>query len=292
MGDSYKLSPAFKESETVAISGKILVATIIIPFMVLVFVLFLYLYAKCFWVPRGHRSLPSRTSRFRFHFASSPESVLDMRRGLEPSVIRSLPVLIFHPDEFKDGLDCAVCLCEVSEGEKARLLPKCNHGFHVDCIDMWFQTHSTCPLCRNSVAPQSSNSSPQLPEIHSPTSDYSMDSPNFPGNETRVSIEGLCSASSSSSSFPSSPNSRRERRLVIELPRQLSEGFSSLSPSASQSAEEESNSPMSPRLRYLKWFLSREERVIPCSPSYVDAELGEGGRGQTSKQLCIRDDIA
>ncbi|KAF8379352.1 hypothetical protein HHK36_028786 [Tetracentron sinense] len=71
-------------------------------------------------------------------------------------LIRSMPVLIFHADDnkkFKNkgSLECAVCLCEVADGEKVRLLPNCSHGFHVDCIDMWFKSHSTCPLCRNNV---------------------------------------------------------------------------------------------------------------------------------------------
>lgn len=48
-------------------------------------------------------------------------------------------------------MDCAVCLSEFEEGETGRVLPKCNHSFHIDCIDMWFQSHSTCPLCRAPV---------------------------------------------------------------------------------------------------------------------------------------------
>ncbi|KAF8388661.1 hypothetical protein HHK36_025341 [Tetracentron sinense] len=44
---------------------------------------------------------------------------------------RCMPILIFHPKDGKDILDCSVCLCQVSDGEKVRLLPKCNHAFHV-----------------------------------------------------------------------------------------------------------------------------------------------------------------
>ncbi|KAE8695690.1 Ribosomal L18p/L5e family protein isoform 1 [Hibiscus syriacus] len=46
---------------------------------------------------------------------------------------------------------CCVCLYEAEEGEMLRRLPRCNHCFHVDCIDVWFQYRSTCPLCRNEV---------------------------------------------------------------------------------------------------------------------------------------------
>lgn len=44
-----------------------------------------------------------------------------------------------------------MCLCEVCECENVRILPKCSHGFHVECIDMWFQSHASCPLCRTPV---------------------------------------------------------------------------------------------------------------------------------------------
>ena len=47
---------------------------------------------------------------------------------------------------------CAVCLQEVLQGERLRKLPQCDHCFHVHCIDEWFQSHSTCPLCRNEVS--------------------------------------------------------------------------------------------------------------------------------------------
>ncbi|CAL5195836.1 unnamed protein product [Lathyrus oleraceus] len=87
---------------------------------------------------------------------------------LEESILKSLPVMVFKPEEFKDGLECTVCLCDVVEGEKVRVLPKCNHGFHLECIDMWFESHSTCPLCRNVVSNESSkpNSTSNAQEIN------------------------------------------------------------------------------------------------------------------------------
>ncbi|KAH7421423.1 hypothetical protein KP509_13G056400 [Ceratopteris richardii] len=47
--------------------------------------------------------------------------------------------------------ECAVCLSVFEEAEELCLLPQCGHYFHKDCIDMWFFSHLTCPLCRRSV---------------------------------------------------------------------------------------------------------------------------------------------
>lgn len=46
---------------------------------------------------------------------------------------------------------CAICLAEFADGEKIRVLPRCNHWFHVSCIDKWLLSHSSCPTCRNQL---------------------------------------------------------------------------------------------------------------------------------------------
>jgi hypothetical protein len=47
--------------------------------------------------------------------------------------------------------DCSVCLGEFRDGESLRLLPKCSHAFHQQCIDKWLKSHSNCPLCRSNI---------------------------------------------------------------------------------------------------------------------------------------------
>lgn len=45
---------------------------------------------------------------------------------------------------------CRICLSEYEIGERQLFLP-CFHGFHVDCIDRWFETSHRCPECRTEV---------------------------------------------------------------------------------------------------------------------------------------------
>ncbi|PPR95584.1 hypothetical protein GOBAR_AA25092 [Gossypium barbadense] len=46
---------------------------------------------------------------------------------------------------------CTVCLSEYRREDVLRILPYCGHSFHVTCIDLWLQQHSTCPVCRISL---------------------------------------------------------------------------------------------------------------------------------------------
>lgn len=44
-----------------------------------------------------------------------------------------------------------MCLSRFEELDILRLLPKCKHAFHLDCVDIWLVSHSTCPLCRHCI---------------------------------------------------------------------------------------------------------------------------------------------
>ncbi|XP_031285067.1 RING-H2 finger protein ATL13 [Pistacia vera] len=81
--------------------------------------------------------------------------------GVDQSFIDTLPVFYYKSIiGLKNPFDCAVCLCEFEPEDKLRLLPKCSHAFHMECIDTWLLSHSTCPLCRASLLPDfSSNNS-------------------------------------------------------------------------------------------------------------------------------------
>ncbi|KAI4982599.1 hypothetical protein ZWY2020_023091 [Hordeum vulgare] len=80
--------------------------------------------------------------------------------GVDQAFIDALPVFLYRNVVVgagdaggggKDPFDCAVCLCEFAPDDQLRLLPKCSHAFHLECIDTWLLSHSTCPLCRRSL---------------------------------------------------------------------------------------------------------------------------------------------
>ncbi|CAI8587619.1 unnamed protein product [Vicia faba] len=75
--------------------------------------------------------------------------------GLDQAFIDALPVFIYKEIVgLKEPFDCAVCLSEFLEQDKLRLLPNCNHAFHINCIDTWLLSNSTCPLCRGTLYAQ------------------------------------------------------------------------------------------------------------------------------------------
>ncbi|XP_022684210.1 E3 ubiquitin-protein ligase EL5 [Setaria italica] len=88
-------------------------------------------------------------------------------RGVDRDVLRSLPITVYRaaaPGSGKeeDAVECAVCLAELEDGEAARFLPRCGHGFHAECIDTWLAFHTTCPLCRLTVSKPDTSPAPAL----------------------------------------------------------------------------------------------------------------------------------
>ncbi|KAK9069475.1 hypothetical protein SSX86_011379 [Deinandra increscens subsp. villosa] len=82
------------------------------------------------------------------------ETSAKLASGIKKRVLKTFPTFNYWHGLQLPGLDkeCVICLCDFSKGERVKILPKCNHGFHVHCIDKWLRSHSTCPTCRNSLS--------------------------------------------------------------------------------------------------------------------------------------------
>ncbi|KAF3778029.1 RING-H2 finger protein [Nymphaea thermarum] len=76
--------------------------------------------------------------------------------GIRKEVINCLPVFQFasFPAGSSAGSECAVCLAGFEGADMLRVLPKCRHAFHMDCVDKWLEGHESCPVCRQSVEAQ------------------------------------------------------------------------------------------------------------------------------------------
>lgn len=78
-----------------------------------------------------------------------------VRNGLDPSIVQSFPSFAYSTvKDFrveKYGLECAICLLEFKDSDLLRLLTTCCHVFHQECIDLWLESHNTCPVCRRNL---------------------------------------------------------------------------------------------------------------------------------------------
>ncbi|KHN26534.1 RING-H2 finger protein ATL2 [Glycine soja] len=155
-------------------------------------------------------------------------------------------------DPEKTGPECAVCLSEFEPGETGRVLPKCNHSFHIECIDMWFHSHDTCPLCR---APVERAPEPEVVVITVPD----------PVSETGSGEnENRTGSSSSSSSVGLSKPKPSLVGVTIEVPPRDENFQNELQPSCDSSSS--FRSPMSRMLSFTR-MLGREKKgnVSPSS---------------------------
>ena len=72
------------------------------------------------------------------------------------AVIQQLPALVLvRPSQLEDSegarLDCIVCCEQFQLKERVTGLGCCHHIFHQECICLWLNVRSTCPICRSPV---------------------------------------------------------------------------------------------------------------------------------------------
>ncbi|XP_062108711.1 RING-H2 finger protein ATL2 [Humulus lupulus] len=246
-----------------ALSGKIMLSAIVILFFVVILMVCLHLYARWYLLRARRRNMRrNRNRRNQLVFHMDPATAATAApRGLDPAVLNSLPVFVYsaktHPDsDSNPTMECAVCLSEFEENEMGRRLPKCNHNFHTECIDMWFHSHSTCPLCRSPVEP---GPDPEL-EIRTEVC-VTEPAGTEPGHGSSSGLCSECDRSSSSIASSSFGARRKPFELVgvsIEVPRR-NESFGRLEEDSPSGQTSSFRSPMS-RMLSFKRILSRDKR--------------------------------
>ncbi|KFK37518.1 hypothetical protein AALP_AA4G267500 [Arabis alpina] len=140
-------------SSSYALNGKIMLTTVIILFVAVILILCFHSYARWLFRRQNRRIRRRIRAHLRSLSASQDPSISSSLSPLDTTVLEKIPIFVYSS---KTPLEeCSVCLSEFEEEEEGRVLPKCGHAFHVDCIDTWFRSRSTCPLCRAPVQPES-----------------------------------------------------------------------------------------------------------------------------------------
>jgi len=70
--------------------------------------------------------------------------------GLNINILNeNTQLVIIKPEDIQE---CSICHQQMQENDIARKINSCHHFFHFSCIDSWFVSHSTCPLCRSDIS--------------------------------------------------------------------------------------------------------------------------------------------
>ncbi|KAL5212362.1 hypothetical protein ABZP36_023209 [Zizania latifolia] len=86
-----------------------------------------------------------------------------VQAGVRRKALRAMPTMVYSAGMQLHAAGpspaCAICLGDLEPGDRVRVLPKCNHGFHVGCVDRWLLARSTCPTCRQPLFGESHKAS-------------------------------------------------------------------------------------------------------------------------------------
>jgi E3 ubiquitin-protein ligase EL5 len=252
--------------------GSILtVAGILLLFVVFALVLASLQY--CFDASRDRDEGSGRRRRGPRPAAGGSSGGMRTSRGVDPELLRSLPVTVYHGSDKgqQDAVECAVCLAELQDGEEARFLPRCGHGFHAECVDMWLASHTTCPLCRLTVSKPDDVSPPApslaLPPVAPEPANYAT--ANLPASVLLgVSDHGAVTAVTTTTDVPRNPST-----MVIEIP-ELAVPTHTLTPCDAA----KSPGSASARLRSISrlWSFGRQGTGATSSCSCAGAGASEG----------------
>ncbi|KAL3321972.1 hypothetical protein AABB24_039544 [Solanum stoloniferum] len=152
---NYYMPPSLPPAPPAPIESSNKVVQNILPYIIISIALFVSLFLLLSYYIIIVRNCSNWNRRRNRGEGDNDESIIDHpiwyinTMGLDPCLINLITNFKYKTgDGLIDGTECSVCLNEFQDDDSLKLLPKCNHAFHINCIDMWLRSHVNCPLCR------------------------------------------------------------------------------------------------------------------------------------------------
>jgi len=84
-----------------------------------------------------------------FNLALNPTTMVDVPVVPTNQQIDLATAILPSPTTLREP--CAICQDTLEGTVPLRRINRCQHTFHQQCIDTWFQTGVTCPICRTDI---------------------------------------------------------------------------------------------------------------------------------------------
>lgn len=82
-----------------------------------------------------------------YDFVLNIDNIRSSDESIRPDVLNSNSSIQVSDDESQ----CVICYDNITSGSIVRILNRCNHRFHVNCIDRWVSSDPRCPFCRSPI---------------------------------------------------------------------------------------------------------------------------------------------
>jgi len=112
-------------------------------------------------IPIEITNLPPFTMPFNIPFnipVNNPQNLFNnteqnINNGIPLSNINILTTVSRFCDFTETNIsdNCSICQLAFNDNDICRLIKSCKHVFHLECIDIWFSDHITCPCCRHNL---------------------------------------------------------------------------------------------------------------------------------------------
>ncbi|XP_076938044.1 RING-H2 finger protein ATL32-like [Bidens hawaiensis] len=120
-------------------------------FTVILLIIITYITCQC----KDSQPRPQVTIAYNYRY--NDNNLERFSQGVDDDVLVTFPTFVYSeittPYKLNNVTDvkgtvCSICLEDYKPTDFVRLIPECDHLFHVKCIDTWLKAHPTCPMCR------------------------------------------------------------------------------------------------------------------------------------------------